>query len=156
MVPRASQINVAIGRRSRRPSDTRSMALSADWIGRSVTGVVPESTIRTPPRGRIALTPSQRSVRILICQWPVWERYKKSRSELNFLIGPIGRHEPHPVIDEGGKPVARSVIVDRTIGNMFMPLLRTGQFHAMRPTNEPTIHHGVRHFRMELQRIARP
>jgi hypothetical protein len=51
MVPRASQMNVAIGSRSRIPSDTRNMALSADWTGRSVTGVeFPESTIRTPPR----------------------------------------------------------------------------------------------------------
>jgi hypothetical protein len=51
--------------------DTRNITLSADWIGRSVTGAeFPESTIRTPPRGRFALAPSQRSARILNCQWP--------------------------------------------------------------------------------------
>src|SRR4029079_14087497 len=122
------------------------MALSADWLGRSVTGVVPESTIRTPPRGRFALTPSQRSVRIPICQWPI-DDVPKIRSERAFFIG---RRGPHPVIDEDGKPVARSVIVDRAIGNVFVTLLRTRQCHAMRATNEPTIHHGVRYFRMEL------
>ncbi len=52
MVPLASQMNVAIGRRSRIPSDARKIALKADGIGRSVTGAVfPESAIRTPPRG---------------------------------------------------------------------------------------------------------
>jgi hypothetical protein len=105
---------------------------------------------RTPPRVRTALTPSQRSVRILICQWPDLGAFQKVRSVRDFIVAPICRHEPHPVIDEGGKPVARSVIMDRTIGNVFVTLLRTRQFHAMRTTNEPTIHHGVRHFRMEL------
>jgi hypothetical protein len=58
------------------------------------------------------------------------------------------------MIDEGGKPVAGSVIMDRTIGNVFVTLLRPRQFHTMGTTNEPTIHHGVRHFRMKLQRIT--
>ena len=58
------------------------------------------------------------------------------------------------MIDEGGKPIARSMIVDRTIGDVFVTLLGARQFHAMGTTNEPTIHHGVCHFRMELQRIA--
>jgi hypothetical protein len=29
------------------------------------------------------------------------------------------------MIDEGGKPIARSVIVDRTVGNVLVALLRT-------------------------------
>ena len=109
-------MNVAIGRRSRRPSDTRSMALSADWLGRLVTGVeLPESAIRTPPRGRIALTPAQRSVRILICQWRDQD-VPKTTIRAGFSCRPIAGPKPHPVIDEGSKPVARGEIVDRTVG----------------------------------------
>ena len=40
------------------------------------------------------------------------------------------------------------------VGNVFVALLRTRQFHAVRTTNEPSVHHGVGYFRMELQSIA--
>jgi hypothetical protein len=58
------------------------------------------------------------------------------------------------VIDEGSKPVARGVIVNRSVGNVFMTLLRPRQFHTMRASNKPPVHHGVRYLRMELERIA--
>ena len=44
--------------------------------------------------------------------------------------------------------------MNRTVGNVFVTLLCTRQFHAMRTPNEPSVHHGVSHFGMELQSIA--
>ena len=58
------------------------------------------------------------------------------------------------MIDEDAEPIARGMIVDRTVGNVFVTLLRTRQFHAMCTTNEPSVHHGVSYFRMELESIA--
>src|SRR5574339_790430 len=58
----------------------------------------------------------------------------KNRSGYRFLAGQIRRRKPHPVIDEGGKPAAGSVIVHRAVGNVFMTLFRTRQFHTMRAT----------------------
>jgi hypothetical protein len=80
--------------------------------------------------------------------------FQKSGQGMILLLTRFADASPDPVIDEGGKPVARSVIVGRTIGYVFVTLLRTRQFHAMRTTNQPTIHHSVRHFRMELQRVT--
>src|SRR5215472_14344971 len=44
--------------------------------------------------------------------------------------------------------------MNRAIGYVLVALLGTGQFHAVRASHQPTVHHRVRHFRMKLKCVA--
>src|SRR6185295_6820514 len=66
----------------------------------------------------------------------------------------VGWCTPDPVVDEGAQPIARGQIVDRTVGDMLVALFGARQFHAMRATHEPAVHHCMRHFRVKLQLVT--
>src|SRR5262245_42310050 len=67
----------------------------------------------------------------------------------------VCRCASNPVINEGSKPILRGQIVHRTVGDVLVALLGARQFHSMGAAHEPSVHHGVRDFRVELQRISR-
>ena len=138
MVPRASQMKVAIGkrfedavggaqhrlqRRGNRPLRTPIVRIEHLHGLRARTLDSPESPRHRARRdGDLSTVPMRAKRRV-----PRDTRVRRP------LRPAIGRFAAEPVIDEGGKPMARGMIVHRAVGDMLVPLLGAGQVMRCAP-----------------------
>src|SRR5579885_137391 len=151
MTPAASHTKVAIGSMSRMPSEARRIASSAGDIDGARRVFSFESSIRTPPRVARQSPLLPRGIgheQAVFCQ-----AEGKCRLRRGFR-GARRRLAADPVVDEGGKPVARGKIVHGAVGDVLVALFGSRQFHAVGAAYQPAIHHGVRDLGMELQGVA--
>src|SRR3569623_2926963 len=156
MEPSAPQTSVAIGSTSSMSPEARSTALVKGGTARAVDrGASLASSIAahasphryslrslsSGPRG-----PTNVNVRGRDCEFPRDAASGRGRSRNGLSAD--------PVVDEGGEPGIRGLVVDEAVRNVLVPLLGSRQFPAMGAAHEPAVHHRVRDFRVELQRIA--
>src|SRR5579863_6260515 len=83
----------------------------------------------------------------------------RNSSPADDAAAPRGRARPlssDPAGEEQAEPGAGAVIVDLAVGKMRGARLGARHLQAVMPARRPTVHHGVGHVGMKLQRVSAP